>query len=100
MQDFLQQIINGMTLGSIYALIAIGYTMVYGIIGLINFAHGEVYMVGSFVGITTVVGLSSMGITAVPVLLFFAFAIAIIITSGYGFAISYWYVNFLTKFCC
>ncbi|MER2526695.1 MAG: branched-chain amino acid ABC transporter permease LivH, partial [Candidatus Competibacter denitrificans] len=42
--EFLQQIINGLTLGSIYALIAIGYTMVYGIIGMINFAHGEIYM--------------------------------------------------------
>ena len=42
---FLQQLINGLTLGSVYGLIAIGYTMVYGIIGMINFAHGEVYMI-------------------------------------------------------
>lgn len=48
--DFLQQIINGLSLGSIYALIAIGYTMVYGIIKLINFAHGDILMVGAFVG--------------------------------------------------
>lgn len=89
MQDLPQQIINGMTLGSIYALIAIGYTMVYGIIGLINFAHGEVYMIGSFVGITTIVGLSTLGITAVPILLFLAFVVAILITSGYGFAIEH-----------
>lgn len=87
MQDLPQQIINGLTLGSIYALIAIGYTMVYGIIGLINFAHGEVYMIGSFVGITTIVGCSSMGITAVPLLLLAAFIVAIIITSCYGYAI-------------
>ncbi|XMR54614.1 ABC transporter permease subunit [Escherichia coli] len=46
---FLQQMFNGVTLGSTYALIAIGYTMVYGIIGMINFAHGEVYMIGSYV---------------------------------------------------
>jgi branched-chain amino acid transport system permease protein len=46
----LQQIINGLALGSVYALIALGYTMVYGIIGLINFAHGDVYMVGAFIG--------------------------------------------------
>ncbi len=45
---FLQQMFNGVTLGSTYALIAIGYTMVYGIIGMINFAHGEVYMIGSY----------------------------------------------------
>ena len=44
---FLQQMINGLTLGSVYGLIAIGYTMVYGIIGMINFAHGEVYMISA-----------------------------------------------------
>ena len=48
---FLQQLINGIALGSTYALIALGYTMVYGIITLINFAHGEIYMVGAFVGL-------------------------------------------------
>ena len=47
----LQQIINGLSLGSIYALIALGYTMVYGIIKLINFAHGDIYMIGAFIGI-------------------------------------------------
>ena len=47
MTQFLQQIINGLSLGSIYALIALGYTMVYGILKLINFAHGEVFMVGA-----------------------------------------------------
>ena len=47
MEYFLQQLINGITLGSIYGLIAIGYTMVYGIIGMINFAHGDVFMVGA-----------------------------------------------------
>jgi len=46
---FIQQLFNGLTIGSTYALIAIGYTMVYGIIGMINFAHGEVYMIGSYV---------------------------------------------------
>ena len=45
---FLQQLINGVTLGSVYGLIAIGYTMVYGIIGMINFAHGDIFMVGAF----------------------------------------------------
>ena len=49
-QQFLQQLINGISLGSIYALIALGYTMVYGIIRLINFAHGDIYMVGAYVG--------------------------------------------------
>ena len=52
MDIFLQQIINGLVQGSIYALVALGYTMVYGIMGLINFAHGEVVMIGTLVTIT------------------------------------------------
>lgn len=50
MDQFLQQIVNGISLGSIYALIALGYTMIYGIIKLINFAHGDVYMIGAYIG--------------------------------------------------
>lgn len=59
MEQLLQQLINGLSLGSIYALIALGYTMVYGIINLINFAHGEIYMIGAYVGfaLTTFLGL-------------------------------------------
>ena len=48
MEYFVQQLVNGLTLGSIYGLIAIGYTMVYGIIGMINFAHGDIFMLGGF----------------------------------------------------
>ena len=47
MEYFIQQLVNGITLGSIYGLIAIGYTMVYGIIGMINFAHGDIFMIGA-----------------------------------------------------
>ncbi|MCJ7687622.1 MAG: branched-chain amino acid ABC transporter permease LivH, partial [Desulfobacteraceae bacterium] len=56
---FLQQLVNGITLGGVYALIAVGYTMVYGVIQLINFAHGEIYMLGAFLAYTmvTVLGL-------------------------------------------
>lgn len=50
MEELIQQLFNGVFLGSIYALLALGYTMVYGIIGLINFAHGDVYMIGAFIG--------------------------------------------------
>ena len=50
MQTFLQNLLNGIAVGAIYALIALGYTMVYGILKLINFAHGDVFMLGSFVG--------------------------------------------------
>ena len=59
MEQLIQQLINGVSLGSIYALIALGYTMVYGIINLINFAHGEIYMIGAYIGfaLTTFWGL-------------------------------------------
>lgn len=54
MSQFIQQIVNGLSLGSIYALIALGYTMVYGIIKLINFAHGDIYMLGAYIGFITI----------------------------------------------
>lgn len=54
LDQFVQQLINGISLGSIYALIALGYTMVYGIIKLINFAHGDIYMIGAYVGFCNV----------------------------------------------
>ncbi|MBC7701569.1 branched-chain amino acid ABC transporter permease [Aquabacterium sp.] len=61
MDTFIQQLINGLVLGSMYALVALGYTMVYGIINLINFAHGEVLMVGALVSWTVVTSLGSLG---------------------------------------
>ena len=57
MDFFVQQLVNGLTLGSVYALLALGYSIVYGILKLLNFAHGEVYMMGAFVGYFTLVGL-------------------------------------------
>ncbi len=60
MQYFIQQLINGLTLGSIYGLIAIGYTMVYGIIGMINFAHGDIFMVGAFTALIVFLILGAM----------------------------------------
>ncbi len=65
----LQQLINGVTLGMIYGLIAVGYTMVYGIIGMINFAHGDVFMVGAFLSLISLLLLSVVGITSVPLAL-------------------------------
>ena len=59
MEYFVQQLIIGITLGSIYGLIAIGYTMVYGIIGMINFAHGDVFMVGGFIALIAFLALIS-----------------------------------------
>ena len=54
MDTFLQQVVNGLTAGSVYAVVALGYTMVYGIIQLINFAHGEVVMIGAMVAFTVI----------------------------------------------
>jgi branched-chain amino acid transport system permease protein len=68
MDIFLQQIINGLVLGSIYALVALGYTMVYGILGLINFAHGDIVMVGALVALTVTGLLASSGVPPLVVL--------------------------------
>jgi branched-chain amino acid transport system permease protein len=84
---FLQQLLNGLTVGSTYALIAIGYTMVYGIIGMINFAHGEVYMIGSYVTFIALTGLAMLGLESVPLLVLGAFLLSMIVTSAYGFSI-------------
>ncbi|MFG1395570.1 branched-chain amino acid ABC transporter permease [Roseixanthobacter pseudopolyaromaticivorans] len=81
MDIFLQQLINGLTLGSIYGLIAIGYTMVFGIIGMVNFAHGDVFMVSSFIGLTCFLLLTSvLGITSVFLVLAIVLVVAMIFT--------------------
>ncbi|HEQ1858241.1 high-affinity branched-chain amino acid ABC transporter permease LivH [Providencia sp. wls1943] len=84
---FIQQFLNGLTLGSTYALIAIGYTMVYGIIGMINFAHGEVYMIGSYVSFIVIAGLMMLGIDVGWILIAAAFVAAIVVSSSYGWSI-------------
>ena len=83
----LQSLVNGLSVGSTYALIAIGYTMVYGIIGMINFAHGEVYMIGSYVAFIAIAGLAMMGLDSVPLLMAAAFLASIVVTSAYGYSI-------------
>jgi branched-chain amino acid transport system permease protein len=87
MEYFAQQLINGITLGSIYALVAIGYTMVYGIIGMINFAHGEIYMIGAFVAVITIVALGAVGIAAVPLAVIAAFLFSVLVAATYGFVV-------------
>ncbi|MDR3514362.1 MAG: branched-chain amino acid ABC transporter permease LivH [Azospirillaceae bacterium] len=87
MAYFLQQLINGLTLGAIYGLIALGYTMVYGIIGMINFAHGEIYMVGAFVSLISFLVLGAAGITWVPLMLAIVLVISMVFTSIYGWTI-------------
>lgn len=69
MEYFIQQLINGISVGSIYALIALGYTMVYGIIKLINFAHGDVFMVGSFIGLFSAKFMAAAGMPPALVLI-------------------------------
>ena len=82
MEVFTQQLINGITLGSIYGLIAIGYTMVFGIIGMVNFAHGDVFMVSAFIALITFLILSTwLGITSVVLALFIVLLVAMAFTS-------------------
>jgi branched-chain amino acid transport system permease protein len=84
---FLDQLINGLTLGSIYGLIAIGYTMVYGIIGMINFAHGEIFMIGAFISIISFLLLGMAGVTWVPLALLIVLIVAMLLTSIYGWSL-------------
>jgi branched-chain amino acid transport system permease protein len=84
--QLLQQLLNGLSLGSIYALIAIGYTMVYGIIGMINFAHGDIYMVGAFVGLIVMTGLGAAAGIPPVLIVVAAVVISVVVTSCYGWA--------------
>jgi len=79
LHTFLQQVINGVSLGSIYALIALGYTMVYGIIKLINFAHGDIYMVGAYIGFFAITKLNMTFIPALVTAMVFCAVLGIII---------------------
>lgn len=78
---FLQQLVNGLTLGGVYALIAVGYTMVYGVIQLINFAHGELYMLGAFMAFTMV--------TVMGIPFFLALVLTILFIAGCGIALDF-----------
>ena len=84
---FLQQMVNGLTLGAVYGLIAIGYTMVYGIIGMINFAHGEVYMLSAYLCAIGLALLSAFGLHSFPLLIFGTLLFTIVITAVYGWTI-------------
>jgi branched-chain amino acid transport system permease protein len=83
----LQQLINGLTLGSLYGLIAIGYTMVYGIIGMINFAHGDIYMISAFIAVTSFTLLAGAGVSSVPLGLLFVLAVTLFFTTAYGWVV-------------
>ena len=81
MEYFLQQLINGLTLGAIYGLVAIGYTMVYGIIGMINFAHGEIYMIGAFIALISFLVLGVGGGGAVILSLIVVLLVTMLLTA-------------------
>jgi branched-chain amino acid transport system permease protein len=87
MNYLLQQLVNGIALGAIYGLVAIGYTMVYGIIGMINFAHGEIYMIGAFVSLVAILALAAAGVTFVPLALILVLLIAMVFTAAYGWTV-------------
>ena len=87
MAYFLQQLINGIALGSIYGLIAIGYTMVYGIIGMINFAHGDIFMVGAFIALILFLALLSLGVTMIPLALLIVLLLAMVLTAVWGWTV-------------
>jgi len=88
MEYFVQQLINGITLGSIYGLIAIGYTMVFGIIGIVNFAHGDVFMVSAFVALIAFLILTAwLGIGSIALALFIVLIVAMLFTSLINWAI-------------
>lgn len=79
MEAFIQQLLNGISLGSIYALIALGYTMVYGIIKLINFAHGDIYMVGAYVGYTLIQNVGLDFVSAIIIAMLFCALLGVVI---------------------
>ena len=88
MEYFVQQLINGLTLGSIYGLIAIGYTMVYGIIGMINFAHGDIFMIGAFIALAMFLILTSvLGFAFLPLVLLIVLVVAMVFTSAWGWTV-------------
>jgi branched-chain amino acid transport system permease protein len=88
MEVFIQQVINGITLGSIYGLIALGYTMVFGIIGMVNFAHGDVFMVSAFIALVTFLILTSwIGMSSIAVALLIVLVVSMVLTSLVNWAI-------------
>ncbi len=82
-----QQVLNGVVLGSVYGLIAVGYTMVYGIVGMVNFAHGDVYMISAYVAAVVLAVFFAFGFNSVFMALSVAMLLAVVITALYGWAI-------------
>ncbi len=85
--QFIQQLFNGLSLGAIYALVAIGYTMVYGIIGMINFAHGEIYMIAAYIGLVTLSAIGTQSGLPVFVVIGAMLLVAVVLTGVYGYVV-------------
>ncbi|MDQ7779523.1 MAG: branched-chain amino acid ABC transporter permease [Planctomycetota bacterium] len=85
----MQSLFNGLVQGAVYALIALGYTMVYGILRMINFAHGEVYMIGAYLSVVTLSLLTALGFAAVsvPLCLLVSLAVAMVFCAAHGFTV-------------
>jgi len=91
MENFIQQLINGTTLGAFFGLVAIGYTMVYGIIGMINFAHGDIYMIGSFISLIAIAIMGSIGMLGdfggIMLALLVVLVLSMALTAVYGWSV-------------
>ena len=85
--QFVQQLFNGLSLGAIYALVAIGYTMVYGIIGMINFAHGEIYMIGAYIGLVTLSVIGTQSGLPIFVVIGAMLLVSVVLTGVYGYVV-------------
>ena len=85
--QFVQQLFNGLSLGAIYALVAIGYTMVYGIIGMINFAHGEIYMIGAYIGLVTLSAIGTQSGLPIFVVIGAMLLVSVVLTGVYGYVV-------------
>lgn len=85
--QLIQQLFNGLSLGAIYALIAIGYTMVYGIIGMINFAHGDIYMIGAYIGLVTLSAIGTQSGLPVWAIIGLMLVVSVFVTGVYGLVV-------------
>ena len=85
--QFIQQLFNGLSLGAIYAMVAIGYTMVYGIIGMINFAHGEIYMIGAYIGLVTLSAIGTQSGLPIYLVVGAMLLVSVALTAAYGYVV-------------
>ena len=85
MEQFFQQLLNGLAVGGIYALVALGYTMVYGVLKLINFAHGDLFTIGAYLGLTLLVSCNLSGMLPLPLAVLAVFIMVGLLVALLGF---------------